>query len=73
MEGDKEEDEWWRERLFIYGFNETCSNIASSYLKVGDGSMSVILFFTTSKGNLPQLSYTFRNPEPLWNEFKAVA
>ena len=48
-------------------------NIAASFLKVGDESMSAIRFRTTAKGNLPQLSYIFRKPEPLGTEFKTVA
>ena len=61
-EEDKDSDEWWRARLLNDGFNEACKNIATSYLKVGDESMSKIRFRTTEKGNLPHLSYTFRNP-----------
>ena len=72
LEGYKEEDEWWRARLLIYGFNKACSNIAASYLKVGYESMSAIRFCTTSKGDLPHLSYIFRNPEPLGVEFNTV-
>ena len=53
-------------------FNEAFSNIASSYLKVRDYSMSAIKFCKTSKGDLPHLSYIFRNLEPLREEFKAV-
>ena len=60
-------------RLLIYGFNGACSNIASSYLKVGDESMSAIKFHTMSKGDLPHLSYIFLKPEPLGTEFKTVA
>ena len=45
----------------------------SQFLKVGDESMSAIRFRTTAKGNLPHLSYIFRKPEPLGNEFKTVA
>ena len=73
LQGDKEEDEWWRARLFIYGFNEALSNIASSYLKVRDESMSAIKFFTMLKGNLPHLSYLFLRPEPLGAKFKTFA
>ena len=40
---------------------------------MGDESMSAIMFRTTSKGNLPHLSYIFRKPEPLGTEFKTVA
>ena len=59
--------------MLIYGFNEACSNIASSYLKVGDESMSTIRFCTMSKGYLTHLSYIFRKPEPLGTEFETVA
>ena len=34
--------------------------------------MSEIRFCVTSKGNLPQLFYIFRKPEPLGEEFKTV-
>ena len=60
-------------RLLIYGFNEACSNIATSYIKVGDESMSAIRFLTRSKGDLPYLSYIFRKPEPFGTEFKISA
>ena len=43
----------------IDGFNAECKNIAASFLKVGDESMSAIRFRTTAKGNLPHLSYIF--------------
>ena len=36
-------------------------------------SMSAIRFRTTTKGNLPHLSYIFRKPDPLSTEFKNVA
>ena len=72
-EGDKEEYYWWRERLLIDGFNEACSNIAASYLKVGDESMSAIQFQTKSKGKLPDLSYILHNLEPPGMEFNNVA
>ena len=35
--------------------------------------MSTIQFCTTSKGNLPHLSYIFRKPEPFGAEFKKFA
>ena len=59
--------------MLIDGFNVACTNTAVSYLKVGDESMSAIGFHTTSKGDLPHLSYIFCNPEPLGMEFKTVA
>ena len=51
--------------LLIDGFNEACKNISDSYLKVGDDSMSEIIFRTTAKGNLSHLYYILRKPEPL--------
>ena len=66
-------DEWWRAKHVFNGFNTACKNIAASCLKVGDESMSAIRFRTTAKGNLPHLSYIFRNPEPLSTKFKTVA
>ena len=65
-------DEWWRAKKLFDGFNTACKNIAASFLKVGDESMSAIRFRTTTKGNLPHLSYIFRKPEPLGTEFKTV-
>ena len=66
-------DEWWKAKLLFDGFNTTCKNIAVSFLKVGDESMSAIRFRTTAKGNLPHLSYILRKPEPLDTKFKTVA
>ena len=66
-------DEWWKAKHLFDGFNTACKNIAASFLKVGDESMSAIRFRTTTKGNLPHLSYIFRKPEPLGTEFKTVA
>ena len=59
-------------KLLFDGFNTACKNIAASFLKVGDESMSAIRFRTTAKGNLPHLSYIFRKPEPLGTKFKTV-
>ena len=59
--------------FLIDGFNAACKNIAASFLKVGDEAMSEIRFQTITKGNLPHLSYIFRNLEPLGTEFKTVA
>ena len=58
--------------MLIGGFNESCKNIATSYLKVGYESMSAIRFRMTGKGGLPHLSYIFRKTEPLETEFKIV-
>ena len=51
---DKATDECWRETLLIDGFNEACKNIAASFMKVRDDSMSAIRFRETAKGNLRQ-------------------
>ena len=59
--------------MLIDGFNAACENIAASFLKVGEESMSAIIFRTTANGNLPHLSYIIRKPEPLEKEFKTVA
>ena len=57
----------------IDGFNESCNNIASSYLEFGNESMSVVFSWTTAKGNLPHLYYISHNLEPLETEFKTVS
>ena len=59
--------------MLIDGFNVACKNISASYLKVGDESMSVILFWTIEKGDLPKLSYILRKPDPLGKYFNKVA
>ena len=56
----------------IDGSNEACSNISTSYLKVGDESTRAKRFHTTSKGDLPHLSYIFCKLEPLGMEFNTV-
>ena len=64
-EEDKARDKRWREKFLTNVFNAACKNIDASFLRVGDEFMSEICFWTTAKGNLPHLSYIFRNPEPL--------
>ena len=73
MEPDKATYERWRENLLINGFNAACKNIAASFLKVRDESMSAIRFQTTARGNLPHLSYILRKSKPLGTEFKTFA
>ena len=53
FDSEEENDsyKWWRERLLINGFNKAWKNIAASYLKVGNESMSAIRFWTTEKGD----------------------
>ena len=65
--------EWWREKLLIDGFNAACDNIAAIFLKVGNESMSAIIFGRKEKGNLPHLSYIYRKSDSLGKEFKTVA
>ena len=64
-------DNFWKVRVIIGRFNESCRQIASEE-KMADESMSAILFFTTPKLYLPHYSYIFRNPETLWTEMKNV-
>ena len=45
-EADKAKCEWWRAKLLIDGFNAACNIIYASFMKVGDDSMSAILFRT---------------------------
>ena len=59
--------------MLIDAFNEAFKNIAASFLKVGDESMSAIRFWTTAEGNLPHLSYIFHKLEPLGTEFNTVS
>ena len=66
-------DEWWRAKHLFDGFNSASKNIAASFLKVGDESMSAIWFRTTAKGNLSQLSYIFWRPDPFSTKFNTVA
>ena len=51
----KETDEWWRSKLLIDAFNSTCKNISDSSLKVGDESISEILFSDDGKRELTSL------------------
>ena len=57
--------------MLIDGFNDSCKNIAASYLKVGDESTGKIRFQTTA--NLPHLSYICCKTEALGKEFNTVA
>ena len=42
-------------KLLMDGFNLTCNNIATIFLKVGVDSMNEIRFRKTAKGNLTHL------------------
>ena len=65
LEEDKVTNDWWREKLLIDGFNAVCNNNDTSFLKVGDESMSKNCVQTTAKGNLTHFSYIFHKPEQL--------
>ena len=52
-------------KLLINFLNWAFNNIAASYIKVEDESMSVIRYQMTSKGGLNNLSCIFRKPETL--------
>ena len=65
LEADKAINECCMAKLLFYVFNTACNNISASFLKVGDESMSEIRFWTTTKGNLPHLSYIFRKTDQL--------
>ena len=49
LEADMNTDEWWRAKHLFDGFNTAIKNIAASFLKLGDESMSAIRFWTTEK------------------------
>ena len=51
-------------------FNDFVNYIAANDLNVDDDFMSAVLFQTTLKGSLPQLSYNFRNNEPLVTDYE---
>ena len=50
-----------------------CKNIATSYMKFGDDSMSAINFWTILNGELPHLSCIICNTELIVTEFNTVA
>ena len=61
------------ERLLNNGLNESCNNTFASYLKVDNGSMSAIRFWTIVNGSLPHLSYIFCTKQPLGTKLNNVA
>ena len=58
-EEDKDPDDWYRERLLIYGFNYAYNNTATNYMRVGDKSMRDVSFRNTEKGKLTHLYYMY--------------
>ena len=75
MEDDtkKEVDDWWRMRKMMDKYTETTKNaVYVSSLIVLDETMSALVPRTTKTGNLPNLSFVKRKPEPLGTEFKVA-
>ena len=71
---NKERNKWWRVGFLINGFNANRKEtIASSRIKTLDESMSAFRPQTRSTGNLPNISFVWRKPEPLGTELKTVA
>lgn len=67
-------DDWNPIKTLIDGFNNNrAQNIAASYCKVFDESMSSWRARTTKLGGLPFLSFILRKPKPLGTEFKVSA
>lgn len=72
--GNDESDPWNPIDALIDGFNNArAQEIASSFCKVHDESMSSWRPRTTKLGGLPFLSFVLRKPKPLGTEFKVTA
>ena len=71
---EKESNKWWEVGHLVHGFNKNRQvTIASSRVKTMDESMSAFKPRTTKTGNLPNISYIKRKPQPLGTELKTVA
>jgi hypothetical protein len=69
----KETDPWWQLSLMQEEFNKNRRRtVMSSYEKVFDELMSAFRPQTRKNGDLPNLSFIPRKPEPLGAEFKAI-
>jgi hypothetical protein len=69
----EETDPWWQVSLMEEEFNENRRRtVMSSFEKVLDELMSPFRPQTRKNGDLPNLSFIPRKPEPLGAEFKAV-
>jgi hypothetical protein len=69
----KETDPWWQISLMEKQFNENRKNkVMSSFEKVLDELMSAFRPQTRKTGDLPNLSFIPRKPEPLGAEFKCI-
>jgi hypothetical protein len=72
--GKDEEDPWNAIKGLVDGFNNSrARDIAASFTKVHDESMSSWKTRTTKLGGLPFLSFILRKPKPLGTEFKVTA
>jgi hypothetical protein len=69
--GKDKQDPWHPIIAMMIGFNNSrAQDIATSYQKVFDESMSAWKARTTQLGGLPFLSFVLRKPKPLGTEFK---
>ena len=72
-ETKKETDAWWRTRKLMNNYTKNMTEVIySSNTAVLDESMSAFIPRTTKSGNLPNLSFIKRKPEPLGTEFKVA-
>ena len=66
-------DDWWRVRKYTDEFTKHVKDsMYISSLVCLDESMSALVPRTTKSGNLPNLSYVERKPEPLGTELKVA-
>ena len=71
---EKVRNPWWRVGYLVHGFNQNRNNtVASSRVKTMDESMSAYRPQTRKTGNLPNISFIHRKPEPLGTELKRVS
>ena len=69
----KETDAWWRTRKLMNNYTKNMTEVMyASSTAVLDKSMSAFIPRTTKSGNLPNLSFIKRKPEPLGTEFKVA-
>ena len=70
----KQKNKWWRVGRLVQGFNNNrAKTVAASRVKTLDESMSAFRPQSSKTGNLPNISYILRKPEPLGTELKTVA
>lgn len=73
FEGDDKTDPWNRINRLVEGFNNNRKmTVAASRKKVMDELMSAFKPRTSDTGNLPNISWIARKPEPLGTEFKVI-